>query len=135
MFQRLYPVLTRGFLLAVAPSLFSQCHLAVHTQGKVKLYLIKMLCSLPNSSPHIWFSLFVFCGWAMASMQLNQSLLSSETIWVTFLHVVWYDKAAAGLARNVSRQRLERPLHLLVTRTCTQASTATVERERERESF
>ena len=72
---------------------------------QVKLYLIKMLCSLPYSSPHIWFSLFVFCGWATASIQLNQSLLKRETIWVTFLHVVWYDKAAAGPVRNVSRQR------------------------------
>ncbi len=72
---------------------------------QVKLYLIKMLCSLPNSSPHIWFSLFVFCGWATTSIQLNQCLFKRETIWVTFLHVVWYDKAAAGPARNVSRQR------------------------------
>lgn len=64
-----------------------------------------MLCSLPNSSPHIWFSLFVFCGWAMTSIQLNQSLSKRETIWVTFLHVVWYDKAAAGPVRNVSSQR------------------------------
>lgn len=39
---------------------------------QVKLYLIKMLCSLPNSSHHIWFSLFAFCGWAMTSIQLNQ---------------------------------------------------------------
>lgn len=72
---------------------------------QVKFYLIKMLCSLPYSSPHIWFSLFVFCGWAMTSIQLNQSLMRRETIWVAFLHVVWYDKAAAGPARNVSRQR------------------------------
>lgn len=77
---------------------------------QVKLYLIKMLCSLPNSSPHIWFSLFVFCGWATTSIQLNQSLLKRETIWVTFLHVVWYDKAAAGPARNVSRQRATQKL-------------------------
>lgn len=64
-----------------------------------------MLCSLPNSSPHTWFSLFVFCGWAMTSIQLNQSLLKRETIWVTFLHVVWYDKAAAGMCPHRGRCR------------------------------
>lgn len=67
---------------------------------QVKLYLIKMLCSLPNSSPHIWFPLFVFCGWARTSTPLNQSLLKRENIWVTFLHVVWYDKAAAAPVRT-----------------------------------
>lgn len=67
---------------------------------QVKLYLIKMLCSLPNSSPHIWFPLFVFCGWAWTSTPLNQSPLKKENIWVTFLHVVWYDKAAAAPVRT-----------------------------------
>lgn len=96
----------------------------------VKLYLIKMLCSLPNSSPHIWFSLSVFCGWAMTSIQLNQALLKRETIWVTFLHVVWYDKAAAGPARNVSSQRATQKtlLCLLVIRIYTLASRAADER-------
>lgn len=30
--------------------------------------------------------------------------LEKETIWVTFLHIVWYDKAAVGPSRNVSSQ-------------------------------
>lgn len=90
-----YPRLT-----SEARSLFAKCHLAVHPPRQVKLYLIKMLCSLPNSSPHIWFPLFVFCGWARTSTPLNQSLLKRENIWVTFLHLVWYDKAAAAPVRT-----------------------------------
>lgn len=86
-----------GFIFRVSP--------CSPSTRQVKLYLIKMLCSLPNSSHHIWFSLFVFCGWAMTSIQLNQSPLKRETIWVTFLHVVWYDKAAVEPVRNVSSQR------------------------------
>lgn len=90
-----YPRLT-----SEARSLFAKCHLAVHPPRQVKLYLIKMLCSLPNSSPHIWFPLFMFCGWARTSTPLNQSLLKRENIWVTFLHLVWYDKAAAAPVRT-----------------------------------
>lgn len=100
--QRSFSCCRSEFIFKVSPC--SPC------TRQVKLYLIKMLCSLPYSSPHIWFSLFVFCGWATTSIQLNQSLLKRETIWVTFLHVVWYDKAAAGPERNVSSQRATQKL-------------------------
>lgn len=78
---------------------------------RVKLYLIKMLCSLPNSSPRIWFLLFVLRGWP-ATFHAAQSvpLVRKKKwgrragIWVTFLHAVWYDKAAeparAGAAQK-----------------------------------
>lgn len=78
MFYQIFPVLTRDYFLSLAWSLFSKCHLAVHRRGKWNSNLIKMLCSLPNSSSHIWFSLFWFCGWAMTSIQLNQSFLKGR---------------------------------------------------------
>ena len=55
--------------------LFGKCHLAGSSVRLVKLYLIKMLCSLPNSYFHMWFSLGVFCGWALTSTLLNQCFL------------------------------------------------------------
>lgn len=124
-FIHLFSVNQRTLFFLPSLSLFSESHITGHPAGRVKLYLIKMLSSLPNSSPHIWFSLFVFRGWAMISIQLNQSLLNRQPIWVTFLHVVWYDKAAAAPVRNASSLRAaHRPLCLLVILICTWASWA-----------
>lgn len=50
--------------------------------------------------------LLILILWVGYDFHTAQSVpLERETIWVTFLHVVWYDKAAAGPARNVSSQR------------------------------
>lgn len=95
-----YPELTSKLCLRTGSEFICKVSPCSPSTRQVKLYLIKMLCSLPNSSPHIWFPLFVFCGWARTSTPLNQSLLKRENIWVTFLHVVWYDKAAAVPVRT-----------------------------------
>ena len=75
--------------------------------------------------------LLILILWVGYDFHTAQSVpLEKETIWVTFLHVVWYDKAAARPVRNVSSQRgdTETLLCLLVIHICTLASRAREER-------
>ena len=69
------PIFYPPFPFPLYLCLFGKCHLAGSSTRLVKLYLIKMLCSLPNSYFHMWFSLRVFCGWALTSTLLNQCFL------------------------------------------------------------
>lgn len=67
-FKSTYPVCVnqRAFSSSGSEFIFKVSPCSPSTR-QVKHYLIKMLCSLPNSSLHIWFSLFVFRGWAATS--------------------------------------------------------------------
>lgn len=67
-FKSTYPVCVnqRAFSSSGSEFIFKVSPCSPSTR-QVKQYLIKMLCSLPNSSLHIWFSLFVFRGWAATS--------------------------------------------------------------------
>lgn len=50
-FIHLFSVNQRTLFFLPSLSLFSESHITGHPAGRVKLYLIKMLSSLPNSSP------------------------------------------------------------------------------------
>lgn len=128
MFKSTYPVCVnqRAFSSSGSEFIFKVSPCSPSTR-QVKQYLIKMLCSLPNSSLHIWFSLFVFRGWAATSMHSSISPSWKGGPYGSHFYMLF------GMTR-VQQDRwelgnTETPLRLLVIHIFTLASAAGKERE------